>query len=226
MSGERVVAIDGPSASGKSSTAGLVAQRLGLIHVDTGALYRALAWVALEEGSEDPDQVLPGATRAGLSLDPVGGALVVRANGRDIEAALRTPEVSAGASRVASHPELREWVNLRLREGVAAAGGGVLDGRDIGTVVFPDARLKVFLTASPEARAGRRLQQRDGAIDPELLAGEATALAERDARDAERAVAPLRQAADAILIDTTSLSLAAQVDRIVALALERGLPGQ
>ncbi|MES2124639.1 MAG: (d)CMP kinase [Gemmatimonadota bacterium] len=226
MSGARVVAIDGPSASGKSTTAALVASRLGLIHVDTGALYRALAWVALEEGTEEPGQVLRGAARVGLSLDPVGGALIVRAGGRSLEEALRTPEVSSGASRVAGHPELRDWVNSHLRSGVEAAGGGVLDGRDIGTVVFPDARLKVFLTATPAARALRRLKQGGAAIDPERLAAETAALAERDRRDEQRAVAPLRRAEDAVLVDTTALSLAEQVERIVALARERGLPGR
>lgn len=223
MSGSRVVAIDGPSASGKSSTGAAVASRLGLIHVDSGALYRALAWVSLEEGTEDPDRILKAAIRAGLALEAVDGSLVVRAAGRDLEQILRTPEVSSGASRVAGHPELRDWVNAQLRSGVAAAGGAVLDGRDIGTVVFPDARLKVFLTASPEARALRRLLQRGDPIDPAQLLREASALAERDRRDASRPVAPLAQAPDAVLVDSTSLSLAEQVDRIVGLARDRGL---
>lgn len=224
MSGSRVVAIDGPSASGKSSTAAMVARRLGLMHVDSGALYRALAWISQEEGSEDPERILHAAVRAGLSLDPEGGALVVRANGRDMEHALRTPEVSAGASRVAAHPLLRDWVNGKLREGVVAAGGAVLDGRDIGTVVFPDAILKVFLTASPEARARRRLLQRGGTVDPDLLRAEAETLAERDRRDAARPVAPLVPATDAVALDGTSLSLEEQVEQIVALARARGLP--
>jgi cytidylate kinase len=223
VNGSRVVAIDGPSASGKSSTGAAVASRLGLIHVDSGALYRALAWVSLEEGSEDPERILKAAIRAGLALEAVDGSLVVRAAARDLEQILRTPEVSSGASRVAGHPELRDWVNAQLRSGVAAAGGAVLDGRDIGTVVFPDARLKVFLTASPEARALRRLLQRGDAIDPAQLLREASALAERDRRDASRPVAPLAQAADAVLVDSTSLSLAEQVDRIVGLARDRGL---
>ncbi len=223
MSGLRVVAIDGPSASGKSSTAGEVARRLGLIHFDTGALYRALAWVALEEGTEEPERILRAAARVGLALELSEGGLIVEAAGRDLEPQLRSPEVSAGASRVAGHPLLRDWVNERLRAGVVAAGGGVLDGRDIGTVVFPDAQLKVFLTATPEVRALRRLRQRGDAVDPSRLAREAAALAERDRRDAARPVAPLVQAPDAILLDTTSLSLGEQVERIVAMARERGL---
>jgi cytidylate kinase len=220
LSGLRVVAIDGPSASGKSSTAAAVARRLGLVHVDSGALYRGLAWVALQAASEDPERILHAADHAGLSLEHAGGALVVRAGGRDLEAALRSPEAAAGASRVAGYPLLRDWVNQRLRAGVAAAGGAVLDGRDIGTVVFPDARLKVFLTASPEARARRRLLQRGDAVDQAQLVREAATLAERDAA---RPVAPLAQAPDAILIDSTTLSFEEQVDRIVALARDRGL---
>jgi len=220
----RVVAIDGPSASGKSSTAAAVARRLGMIHVDSGALYRALAWISQEEGSEDPERILRAAVRAGLNLEQESGALVVRADGRDLEEALRTPEVSSGASRVAAHPLLRDWVNGKLREGVAAAGGAVLDGRDIGTVVFPGAILKVFLTASPEARARRRLLQRGGAVDPDLLRAEAETLAERDRRDAARPVAPLAPATDAIALDGTLLSLDEQVEQIVGLARDRGLP--
>lgn len=223
MKGTRVVAIDGPSASGKSSTAAAVAARLGLIHIDTGALYRALAWVSLEEGSEAPERILRAAIRARLALEPEGGALVVRAAGRDFDQILRSPEVSSGASRVAGHPILRAWVNDQLRAGVAAAGGGVLDGRDIGTVVFPDARLKVFLTASPEARALRRLLQRGDLVDPGQLLQETAALAERDRRDAARPVAPLVQAPDAILVDSTALTLTEQVDRILGLAGDRGL---
>jgi cytidylate kinase len=223
VTGVRVIAIDGPSASGKSSTAAAVARRLGLVHVDSGALYRALAWISLEEGSEDPGRILHAAVRAGIGLERQGGALVVMANGRDLENELRSPEVSSGASRVAAHALLRDWVNDKLREGVAAAGGAVLDGRDIGTVVFPEATLKVFLTASPATRARRRLLQRGGEVDAELLRAEAETLAERDRRDAARAVAPLRPAPDAVALDGTALTLAEQVEQIVALAGDRGL---
>lgn len=223
MSQVPVVAIDGPSASGKSSTGAAVAQHLGLIHVDSGALYRALGWLAIERGLEAPDTILRAAEAARVHLEPVPGALVVRADGDDIEHAIRTPEASAGASKVAVHPPLRDWVNARLRAGVLAAGGAVLDGRDIGTVVFPDATLKIFLTASPEARARRRLWQLGRGDDEAAVAEEAAALAERDRRDASRPVAPLRQADDAIAVDGTALSLEEQVARIVALARDRGL---
>ena len=225
MTSVRIVAIDGPSASGKSSTAAEVASRLGLIHVDSGALYRALAWVSQLEGSDDPALILRAAERIGLTLGSQGGALVVRATGHDLEQALRTPAVSAGASRVAAHAVLRDWVNERLRAAVTAAGGAVVDGRDIGTVVFPQAQLKLFLTASPESRTWRRLLQQGGAVDPVQLASEAAALAERDERDATRAVAPLRPAADAVQLDGTALSLDEQVERIVAMARDRGLLG-
>lgn len=223
MTRPRVVAIDGPSASGKSSTAAAVASRLGLVHVDSGALYRALAWVSQEDGSEDPERILGAATRAGITLELGHGALVVRANGRDLDQLLRTPEVSAGASRVAGHPLLRDWVNQQLRAGVAVVGSAVLDGRDIGTVVFPDAILKIFLTATPKVRALRRLLQRGEAVDPALLLREAAALAERDLRDATRAIAPLARAPDAVLLDSSNLTLGEQVERIVALARDRGL---
>ncbi|MEO5798453.1 MAG: (d)CMP kinase [Gemmatimonadales bacterium] len=223
MTAPRVIAIDGPSASGKSSTGAAVATALGLTHVDSGALYRALAWVSLEEGTEDPERILRAAIKAGIELVHIGGALEVRAAGRDLAQILRTPEVSAGASRVAGHPLLRDWVNRQLRSGVAEAGGAVLDGRDIGTVVFPDAALKIFLTASPEARALRRLLQRGDEVDAGQLLREAATLAERDRRDAARPVAPLAQAADAILVDSTSLTLTQQVERIVGLARDRGL---
>lgn len=218
----RVVAIDGPSASGKSSTGAAVALALGLIHVDSGALYRALGRLATRAG-DDPAAILALAEAEALHLAPVPGALVVRAGTTDLEGAIRTPEASAGASRIAVHPALRDWVNARLRRGVAGAGGAVLDGRDIGTVVFPDAPLKVFLTATPEARARRRLQQTGREDDREALRRETEALAERDRRDASRPVAPLRPAEDAVLLDGTTLSLAEQVARIVALARLRGL---
>lgn len=222
---ERVVAIDGPSASGKSSTAAAVAKRLGLVHVDSGSLYRALAWLGRSEGIGDPAAVVATATRLGLSLEPTGREMQLSLGGRVLDDELRTPAASSGASQLALDPALREWVNRVLRRAVARTGGAVLDGRDIGTVVFPGAQLKVFLTASPEARVMRRVLQRGSSLDPLLLAKEAAELADRDRRDTARPVAPLAQAPDAVLVDSTDLSLAEQVARIVALAEERGLLG-
>jgi cytidylate kinase len=239
----RVIAIDGPAASGKSSTAAAVARRLGWAHLDSGALYRALTLAALdhlEPPAGGADAPWSAAQVLGLAEDlPV--RLVLAADvfrpevaGVGVEDAIRSERVTRRVSALAAIPALRHWVNVQQRE--AALGhpqGVVVDGRDIGTVVFPDAPVKVFLTASPEERARRRLAQRGGAagpgarevaIDPAELRRETTALAARDHADATRPVAPLRAAADAVLLDTTRLSLDEQVARVVALARER-FPG-
>jgi len=216
-----VIAIDGPSASGKSSTAAAVARELGALHLDSGALYRALTALALEPELADPAALLRGAEARGLELREAGGALVPFLAGRDAEPLLRSAPVNARVSEVSAWPQVREWVNARLRGAAAAARVLVLDGRDIGTAVFPDAPVKVFLTATPEARARRRLLQRGDAPDAGQVAREAALLAERDAKDSARAVAPLRRAADAVLLDTTELDFAAQVGEIVRLSRRR-----
>ena len=221
-----VIAIDGPAASGKSTTAAAVARELGALHLDSGALYRALTAVALAPRQTDPELLLQSAESRGLELREAGGALVPFLDDGDAEPLLRTAEVNALVSEVSAWPAVREWVNSRLR-GAAARGRGrplVLDGRDIGTVVFPHAPVKVFLTATPEARARRRLLQRGGDPDEAEVAREAALLAERDRRDAARPIAPLRRAADAVLLDTTALDFAEQVGEIVRLA-RRNLPG-
>ncbi len=219
-----IVAIDGPAASGKSSTARAVAEALGFGHLDSGALYRAITHVALDEaaraGVENPlalplDAVLRSAEDRGLMLQPDGAGFACYLDGGPADADLRTPQVTSHVSAVSAVPVVREWVNGKLRELARAGVGVVVDGRDIGTVVFPDADLKVFLTATPEARARRRLEQRGDALDAGELAREAERLALRDRADASRAVAPLRRAHDAVEVDTTSLSFAEQVARIV-----------
>jgi cytidylate kinase len=220
----RMVAIDGPAASGKSSTAAAVARQLGLLHVDSGSLYRALTWLALREGLQEADAICAAAEAERLALNRVGDALAVRADGREVEAEIRSAAVTGAVSWVAAMPAVRAWVNRRLRAAVEQEGGGVMDGRDIGTVVFPDARLKVFLTATPEARARRRLLQEGREPGAAAVEQEARRLAERDRLDAEREVAPLTRAADALLLDTTGLDFATQVGQIVAWAGERGLP--
>ncbi|MEO5825613.1 MAG: (d)CMP kinase [Gemmatimonadales bacterium] len=226
MTSPTVIAIDGPSASGKSSTAAAVAAKLGMTHVDTGALYRALTWLALEGELEDAATIVEAADARSLHLTPRDQRLIVVAgeDEDDIDEQIRSERVTAGVSAVAALPEIRAWVNRRLRVAVRATGWAVLDGRDIGTVVFPDAALKVFLTASPEARARRRLAQRGGTPTPDQVRHEAELLAARDRLDAARAEAPLRQAADAVLLDTTELTFDDQVARIVDLARDRGLP--
>ncbi len=235
----RVIAIDGPAASGKSSTAGLVAERLGWAHLDSGALYRALTLAALDnlgEGAWGMGEGWSGQKIVSLAEDlPVRLVLVgdefrPEVAGVDVEEPIRSDRVTRSVSVVAAIPEVRTWVNTQQRRAVEAvevgrgSGGVVVDGRDIGTVVFPEAPLKIFLTATPDERARRRLSQRGQAVDGDLVRRESQALAARDAADSTRAIAPLKPASDAVLLDTTALSLEQQVARVIELA--RGLfPG-
>ncbi len=224
--GERplVVAIDGPAASGKSSTARWVAERLSYRHVDSGALYRALTLLALGEGG--PAEGWTDETLAVLAervrLAPVAGGFEPLIDDQPTGEAIRGTEVTRHVSRVAQQPGVRAWVNARVRQ--AASGlAVVVDGRDIGTIVFPDAPLKVFLVADPWERARRRLRQRlERNPSEDEIAEETERLVQRDAKDANQTV----QARDAVLLDTTFLTQAEQVDRIVRLAraLERGVP--
>jgi len=234
----RVIAIDGPAASGKSSTAAAVARRLGWAHLDSGALYRALTLAALDHHGEQgagsgsswsAQRIIALAEELPVRLVLVGDVFRPEVAGVDVEEAIRSERVTRRVSELAAIPEVRHWVNVQQRDAALRHSAGVVvDGRDIGTVVFPDAPLKVFLIASPEERARRRLAQRGGRgggrIDPKELRREAEALAARDQADSTRAVAPLRAAADAVVLDTTRLSLDDQVARVVALARDR-LPG-
>lgn len=222
-----VIAIDGPSASGKSSTARAVAEALGFAHLDSGSLYRGVTLVALREltrrdlagpdlvASVGPEAILRAAEDRGLMLQPDGAGFTAYLEGEPVDAEIRGPEVTAQVSAVSAIPQIREWVNTRLRAMVRAGRDVVVDGRDIGTVVFPDADLKIFLTATPEARAGRRISQRGAEVDPGRLETEAAALAARDRADSTRAVAPLRRADDAVALDTTALTFEEQVRAIV-----------
>lgn len=221
----KVIAIDGPAASGKSSTGGAVARALGWSHLDTGSLYRGLTRVALDAGNlADADIILAAAETRRLGLRQQGREVVVHLDGAPAEPRLRGPDVAGSVSQVAALAPVRDWANARFRAVVEAGGATVLDGRDIGTAVFPDAPLKIFLTAAPEVRAGRRLLQGGAPATPEEVARESARLAARDAADSARAVAPLRRAADAVELDTTRLTLAEQVGRIVALARQIWLP--
>ena len=211
-----VIAIDGPAASGKSSTAHWVAERLGFRHVDSGSLYRAATAAALRAGipadSWSEERVLEAARD--IALTPRGMSFTPSVGGRALDEEIRGAAVTQHVSRIAQMPAVRAWVNDRVR---AAASGEdvVVDGRDIGTVVFPDAHLKIFLVADPWERARRRLTQRLGRRPAEdEIAEETERLVQRDARDATQTV----QARDAVIIDTTYLTQAEQVERIVALA--------
>jgi cytidylate kinase len=230
----RVIAIDGPAASGKSSTAGRVAERLDWAHLDSGALYRALTLAALDnlgeggrrKGEEWPAQeVIDLAARLPVRLVLVGRRFRPEVAGANVEQAIRNDRVTRYVSTLAAIPEVRTWVNAQQRRAVEGCEGGVVvDGRDIGTVVFPEAPLKIFLTATPDERARRRLFQRGQAVDVEQVRRESQALAARDAADSNRRIAPLKPASDAVLLDTTALTLEQQVTRVVELA--RGLfPG-
>ena len=221
MSRGSIVAIDGPAGSGKSSVAREVAAKLGAANLNTGGLYRAVALVALRDGVQTDDSAGLAGCASRLSLDGEG----VSVDGQRIpDPELRTPEVSAAASSVSVYPEVREVLDQVQREAAEEAarsggrsGGVVVEGRDIGTVVLPEADLKVFLSASAEERARRRALQsgREGEFERIKRAMEV-----RDRQDSERAVSPLRPADDAAVLDTTGLSLEEVVDRIVALVRE------
>jgi cytidylate kinase len=217
-----LIAIDGPAGAGKSATAREVAVRLGLPYLDTGAMYRAVALLACREGlGPDLDErgraaVVEIAAFLELSFsgDPRAQRVVVR--GSDVTEALRAPEVSQMASMVSAIPEVRREMVRRQRE-IATRTGGVVEGRDIGTVVFPDAVLKVFLTAEPEVRARRRFEEltkRGARVRWDDVLSEQ---GERDRRDSTRSASPLRPAQGAVIIDSSRLSLAQVVDAVVAL---------
>ena len=211
-----VIAIDGPAASGKSSTAQWVAERLAFRHVDSGSLYRGVT-AAMLRSADDPvhwtaDTVVSQGTR--IALRPESTSFTVLIDGEPAEEEIRGTRVTQHVSLVARMQTVRSWVNARVRE-AAAAHDVVVDGRDIGTAVFPDATLKIFLIADPWERARRRLVQRLGRRPTdEEIADETDQLVQRDARDANQTV----QAADAVLLDTTYLTQEEQVERIVALA--------
>jgi len=209
-----VVAIDGPSGAGKSTAGRAVAERLGYVFLDTGAMYRALALAALREGIplDDAAAVAALAARLTLALRPDGAVIV---NGEDVTSALRTQEVGAAASRVSVHPSVRRHMVARQRE-MGRAGGVVMDGRDIGTAVFPDAEVKFYVDAHPRQRALRRqeeLAQRGLPSDLDTIEREIRA---RDHADSTRAESPLTRAPDAIHLDTTELGLEEVVRRMLA----------
>jgi cytidylate kinase len=213
-----VIAIDGPAASGKSSTAQMVADKLGFLHVDSGSLYRAATAAMLRRDDDashwTEDAVLDAAKPVELRAARTSFYPVL--DGRSIEEEIRGPDVTRNVSRVAQMPRVREWVNGKVRE-AANSKNVVVDGRDMGTVVFPDAELKIFLVADSRERALRRLRQRGTPTSEQLLDDETIRIRERDARDAKQTVA----AADAVVIDTTALTQDEQVAQIVALSKER-----
>lgn len=206
----RVIAIDGPAGSGKSTVARALAERLGLGYLDTGAMYRAVTFAALRRGI-DPDDVDRVARLAEDCELVMGDDGTVRVDGVDATIEIRGPEVTRAVSIVAANPGVREEMRRRQRAWAERRGGGVMEGRDIGTVVFPDAELKVYLDARPEVRAARRSKE-VAELSYETVAAD---LARRDALDQGREHDPLREAPDAFVIDTSDLDVAEIVDLVM-----------
>lgn len=200
-----IIAVDGPAGAGKSTIASRLARKLGYVNLETGAMYRALALKAIESdvSFDDEAALLRLAQNSRIKLEPTIGGNRVLLDGKDVSARIRERDVSEGASRVSIHPKVREWMVARQRE-MGEGGGVVMEGRDIGTKVFPDADLKIFLDADPVIREQRRLdQQKVKGASAESMAAE---LRERDRRDRTRAASPLVPAPDAVVIDSTKLS--------------------
>ncbi len=215
-----IVAIDGPAGAGKSTVARAVAERLGAGYLDTGAMYRAVAYLAVRDGVGvgDGDALAALARRHPPVMQPLPGGVAVVVDGQDISRQIRSADITAAVSEVAAHPGVRDVVTA-LQRAVLADGSWVLDGRDVGTTVWPGAELKVFLTASVTERARRRCAELAAEGTPESIADVEAAIAERDRRDSTRAASPLRAATDAVHLDTTDLSIAEVVDTIAAWAV-------
>lgn len=202
------VAIDGPSGAGKSTLARAIAGRLGYVYVDTGAIYRTIGYHIWKAGVDPRDGAAVAAELPKLRVElryGDDGLQRMYLNGQDVTEAIRLPEVSRYASDVSAHPAVRSYL-LEMQRALARTHSVVMDGRDIGTVVLPDARVKVFLTASPEARAQRRMRELEQRGTPQPFAQVLEEIQQRDYNDTHRATAPLRQAADAVALDTTELN--------------------
>jgi cytidylate kinase len=211
------IAIDGPAGAGKSTIASRLARKLGYVNLESGAMYRALALKAIERDTSFDDEaaLLKLAENLHIQLDPTIGGNRTLLDGRDISSRIRERDVSEAASRVSVHPKVREWMVARQRE-TGAGGGVVMEGRDIGTQVFPHADLKIFLDADPVVREQRRMAQQK--IKGEVAASVAAELRERDRRDRTRAASPLVAAADAVVINSTGLTedeVLARVEELV-----------
>jgi CMP/dCMP kinase len=223
-----IIAIDGPAGAGKSTVARHLAAHFGLLNLETGAMYRAFALKALRSGvnPDDAGSLQRLAATTAIDLEPTPNGNLVLLDGADVTDFIRDPEVTQAASRVSVHPAIRAWM-VDLQREMGKDGGVVMEGRDIGTVIFPDADIKFFLDASPEARSQRRYEQAAG---PVSIAASADGMSqkdisrelrERDDRDRNRAQSPLRPAPDAIIIDSTSLTLDQVLDRIESVVSEK-----
>lgn len=220
-----IIAIDGPAGAGKSTIAGYLSRKLGYVNLETGAMYRALALKALEsEVPLDNEQKLFAlAECSNIMLDPTPDGNRVLLDGRDVSKRIRETDVSDAASRVSIHPRVREWMVTHQRE-MGKLGGVIMEGRDIGTKVFPDADVKIFLDAKPEVRADRRVKQVDAVDDPAKAQQITEQLLQRDRRDSTRKESPLVAADDAVIIDSSYLGIDAvihKIEDIVQRKLER-----
>jgi cytidylate kinase len=223
-----VIAIDGPAGAGKSTLAGYLAKRFGFLNLETGAMYRALALKAIENDADfdSEEELMAMLRRTRIELVPGLSGNRVMLDGYDVTQRVREKDVAEAASRVSVHPLVREWMVDQQRE-LGREGGVVMEGRDIGTKVFPDAEVKIFLDASPEVRGSRRFQQTTSsdapvsAPDVEAAAAVLRDLRERDARDRTRANSPLRPAEDAVILDSTSMTLEQVLARAESIVAER-----
>ncbi|MCH5350136.1 MAG: (d)CMP kinase [Oscillospiraceae bacterium] len=215
------IAIDGPAGAGKSTIAKAAAKAVGFIYVDTGALYRSIAYYAISKGTNvsDPQAVASLLPRITPELKFIDGSQHVFVNGEDVSDKIRTPEISMGASAVSAIPAVRDFL-FDLQKKIASENNVIMDGRDIGTVVLPDADLKIFLTASAEERARRRhaeLTEKGECVDFDSVLADVN---QRDYNDSHREIAPLKQAEDAVLCDTTELDLGQATEKVIALINE------
>lgn len=217
-----IIAIDGPAGSGKSTIAQHLARKLGYVNLETGAMYRALGVKALEaEVSLDDEAALYElAQRSTIALDPTPLGNRVLLDGRDVSQRIRDADVSDAASRVSVHPQVREWMVSHQRE-MGKRGGVIMEGRDIGTKVFPDADVKIFLDAKPNVRAQRRVTQVAADGDPKRAKQIADQMAQRDRRDSTRTESPLVPATDATIVDSSNLTIEEVIERIENIVDER-----
>ena len=213
-----VIAIDGPSGAGKGTVARAIASELGYRHVDSGAMYRAVAWKALRDGAALEDEAAVAALAAATRVDIAGTQVTV--DGADVTRAIRTPEIDRVAAAVARLPGVRSLLVAQQRQ-MGVDGGIVMEGRDIGTVVFPRADVKLYLDASPDERARRRASDPAHTGVPAAISDVATLLTQRDEQDRTRAASPLYAAPDAMVIDTTGKDVSAVVKEVLALIRDR-----
>ncbi len=221
------IAVDGPAGAGKSTIAKMIAKRMGCVYVDTGAMYRAMALFMMQQGIADTEgeEVSRQCRRADITIRYEGGEQVVFLNGENVNGQIRTEEVGRMASAVAKMPDVRAKL-LELQQKLAKSSDVIMDGRDIGTCVLPDATVKIYLTASADVRAGRRyeeLQEKGMVCDFETIRAD---IIERDRQDMNREISPLRQAEDAVLVDSSLMTVNEVVEEIIGICRQKGVGGK